>query len=79
MDIYDTVRYNIKKYRNKRGITQQKLAELSGLSHEYIRGIEAPNMKTTFSLDTVEKISIALEMDFMYLFEKVNEKQPLIK
>lgn len=73
MNIYDTVRFNIKKYRKEKGITQQNLADLAGLSHEYIREIEAPNMGTTFSLDTVEKISVSLNIDFMYLFEKVNK------
>lgn len=73
MSIYDVVRFNIKKYRKERGLTQQNLADLAGLSHEYIREIEAPNMGTTFSLDTVEKIAIALEVDFMYFFEKINK------
>lgn len=75
MNIYETVRVNIRKYRKERKMTQQDLADLAGLSHEYIREIEAPNMGTTFSLDTVEKISEALNIDFMYLFERINNQE----
>ena len=42
--IYDTVRLNIRKYRRKKGITQQELADLADLSHGYIRDIESINM-----------------------------------
>ena len=35
-NIYDTVRLNIRKYRRKKGITQQELAVLADLSHGYI-------------------------------------------
>ena len=36
-NIYDTVRYNIRKYRRLKGMTQQELADASDLSHGYIR------------------------------------------
>ena len=39
-NIYDTVRKNIKKYRIKKGMTQQELADASDFSHGYIREIE---------------------------------------
>ena len=42
--IYDTVRLNIRKYRRKKGITQQELADLADLSHGYIRDIESINL-----------------------------------
>lgn len=68
-NIYDTVRGNIKKYRKLKGMTQQDLADASYLSHGYIREIESYKMATTFSLDAVEKIANALEIDFKLLFE----------
>lgn len=46
--IYDTVRLNIRKYRRKKGITQQELADLADLSHGYIRDIESINMGGNF-------------------------------
>lgn len=69
-NIYDTVRYNIRKYRRLKGITQQELADACDLSHGYIREIESLNMGTTFSLDAVEKIANALDIEFKYLFEE---------
>lgn len=69
VNIYDTVRYNIKKYRNLKGMTQQELADASMLSHGYIREIESFKMGSTFSLDAVEKIAEGLEIDVMLLFD----------
>ena len=68
-NIYDTVRKNIKKFRNLAGITQQELADYSGFSHGYIREIESPSMASTFSLDAVEKIADGLGINFKFLFE----------
>lgn len=74
-NIYDTVRGNIKKYRKLKGMTQQDLADAAYLSHGYIREIESYKMATTFSLDAVEKIANALEIDFKLLFEESEEKK----
>ena len=41
VDIYKIIRHNIKKYRKEKGMTQAKLAELTDLSHDYIRQIES--------------------------------------
>ena len=68
--IYDTVRKNIRKYRRLRCMTQQELADAAELSHGYIREIESLNMGVTFSLDAVEKIAIALNIEIKNLFEE---------
>lgn len=68
--IYDTVRLNIRKYRRKKGITQQELADLADLSHGYIRDIESINMGVAFSLDAVEKIANALDVKIKDMFEE---------
>ena len=73
-NIYDTVRHNIRKYRKLKQMTQQELADAAELSHGYIREIESLNMGITFSLDAVEKIANALEIEFKYLFEEPNNK-----
>lgn len=36
-DIYNTIRRNIKKYRKEKGMTPALLAEMVGLSHDFIR------------------------------------------
>ena len=68
-NIYDTVRKNIRKYRRLKNMTQQELADAAELSHGYIREIESLNMGITFSLDAVEKIANALEIEAKQLFE----------
>lgn len=73
-NIYDTVRYNIRKYRKLKGMTQQELADASELSHGYIREIESRKMQSTFSLDAVEKIADGLEINFKLLFDEINDK-----
>ena len=71
-NIYDIVRNNIRKYRKLKCMTQQELADAAELSHGYIREIESPNMGVTFSLDAVEKIASALEVEAKLLFEEEN-------
>lgn len=74
-NIYDTVRHNIRKYRRLKEMTQQDLADAAELSHGYIREIESLNMGITFSLDAVEKIANALEIEIKLLFEEPKQKQ----
>lgn len=69
-NIYDTVRYNIKKYRKEKKMTQQDLADASGLSHGYIREIESFKMGKSFSLDAVERIAGGLNVKTMILFDE---------
>jgi len=69
-NIYDIVRKNIRKYRRQKCMTQQELADAAELSHGYIREIESLNMGVTFSLDAVEKIASALDINVKDLFEE---------
>ena len=68
-NIYEQIARNIKKYRIKAGITQAKLAELVGVSHEFIRRNESKKGKKSFSVDTLWKISVALNIPPGLLFE----------
>ncbi len=47
-------------YRNERGMTAAQLAELVGLSHDFIRQIESEKAAYNFSVETFYKISVAL-------------------
>ena len=69
INIYEQISKNIKKYRMNAGITQAELAEKVGVSHEFIRRIESKKGVKTFSVDTVWKISVALNIDPGQLFE----------
>ena len=59
--IYDTIRRNIKKYRKEKGLTSAQLAEMVGLSHDFIRQIESEKTRYNFSVETFYKISVALD------------------
>ena len=69
VNIYEQIARNIKKYRKEAGITQAVLAERVGVSHEFIRRIESKKGKKTFSVDTIWKISLAVNVDPGKLFE----------
>ncbi len=69
-EIYDTIRRNIKKYRKEKGLTSAQLAELVGLSHDFIRQIESEKVRYNFSVETFYKISVALGVGMDTLAEK---------
>ncbi len=70
MTIYEIISNNIKKYRKLRGITQAELAERVDLSHEFIRRIESSKGKKNFSIDTIYRIAVALDVDVDQFFKK---------
>lgn len=57
----------LKQLRKERGITQEKLADMTGLSVESISNIERGVFGPKF--DNLEKIAAALEIDVKLLFE----------
>lgn len=75
-DIYYLVGQNIKKQRKLKGITQKRLSELTYYSYEFIRKIESKSAcRNTFSLDTVDRISKALNVNIKILFEPLEENK----
>lgn len=70
-DIYNTIRKNIRYYRNEKGMTSAELAELTELSHDFIRQLQSNSKKTyNFSVETFYKISLALDVSMDKLIEK---------
>ena len=69
VNIYEQIARNIRKFRKELGITQAVLAERVGVSHEFIRRNESKKGRKSFSVDTLWKISIALDVDPGKLFE----------
>lgn len=67
-DIKSIFAKNVKYYRLKIGLSQEKLAEVSGLHRTYISDIERKNR--SISLDNIEKIAIALNIEVYKLFNK---------
>lgn len=56
-------------YRKLRGLTQAELAEPTNLSRTHISNIEAPNGKTSISLNKLFDIADVLEVPVKDLFD----------
>ncbi len=59
----------IRNYRTAKGLSQEKLAELSGCHPTYIGQIERGEKNAT--IESIEKITSALEISLSRLFEKL--------
>lgn len=62
----DIFRNNLKFYRSKQGLTQEKLSELTGISTDYLSEIERG--KKTPSFKRMELIANALKLEVYKLF-----------
>lgn len=67
---YDLIRRNIKKYREKFGLTQQELADKVGVSMNYIAKIESEKMQKSFTIGVLGRIASALEIDIRKFFDE---------
>ena len=67
------VRTNIKKYRLMRKYTLQELADLTGLTHGYVRDLECLSIDKTPLLETIGKFADALEIDIRQLFDNIEK------
>ena len=67
------VRKNIKKYQLMRKYTLQELADLTGLTHGYVRDLECLTIDKTPLLETIGKFADALEIDIRQLFDDTEE------
>ncbi len=78
MAIQSVFAANMRKFRKAAGLTQERLAELSGLHRTYIGGIE--QKRINISIKNAERIANALEINPALLFldygdNKVVEEQ----
>ena len=60
-------------YRRARGLTQMELAEMVHISRTHMSNIEAPNSKTSISLNKLCDIAEALEVPVKDLFDFQNK------
>lgn len=61
MDIVKVFGENVREIRIQKNLSQEKLAELSGLHRTYISGIEC--LGRNISLENVQRIADALEIE----------------
>lgn len=52
---------NVKRYRENKRLSQEKLAELAGLHRTYISAVERE--RRNISIDNIEKIAEALKIE----------------
>ncbi len=57
---------NVKRVRQEKGISQEKLADLSGLHRTYISAVERE--RRNISIENIEQIAKALDVDAASLF-----------
>lgn len=69
------VRKNIRKYRLIRGYTLQELADLTELTHGYVRDLECLSIDKTPTLETIGKFADALEIDIRQLFDDIQSEK----
>ena len=62
---------NVKHYRKQANLSQEKLAELSGLHRTYISALERE--RRNISIDSIQKIADALGIDAYLLFMHQNQ------
>ena len=65
------VRKNIRKYRLIRGYTLQELADLTELTHGYVRDLECLSIDKTPTLETIGKFADALGIDIRQLVDDI--------
>ena len=71
-DIAKILGQRIRNYRTAKGLSQEKLAELSGCHPTYIGQIERGEKNAT--IESIEKISAALNISLSKLFEKLGSR-----
>lgn len=69
MNEFRVLGLTIAYYRKLRGLTQAELAEATNLSRTHISNIEAPNGKTSISLNKLFDIAEVLEVPVKDLFD----------
>lgn len=61
MDLKKVFSDNVKYYRNMLGISQEKLAERSNFSTNYVGSIESQVRRV--NIDTIQKLAIGLQIE----------------
>lgn len=61
-DLYKRIGLKISYYRKLRGLTQEELSEKINKSTAFLGSVEAPNINSAVSLDTLFDIAAALDV-----------------
>ncbi len=67
---YKIIRYNIKKLRQKLELTQQELADMVGVSKQYISDLESNNRNKHLTIAILGRIADATGIEISKFFTK---------
>ena len=76
---FNVIRYNIKRIRESKNLTQQQLADKANITMNYLSKIESTKMQRGLSLVLLGRLADALEVDIRELFKPIDEKDPTNK
>jgi len=66
---FNLIKANIKKERERQGLTQQQLADKAGISMNYLAKIESEKMQRGFSITILGRLADALNIDIQDFFQ----------
>lgn len=72
-ELKNKISLNIRKYRKEKHLTQEALAETAEISYDFMRRIESTKGKCGFSVYTLYKISLALNVSIDELMDKKSD------
>ena len=67
---YSIIRKNVKKFRLKKGLTQQELADMTEMSREYICDIENESRNKHLTIAVLGRIAESLQIDITDFFKQ---------
>jgi transcriptional regulator with XRE-family HTH domain len=73
MDMRRLVGWNVRRLREKKGLTQEQFAEISGFSQQYISGLEQGHRNPT--VITLYELAVALGVSHVDLLRPQKRKR----
>lgn len=70
---FNIIRYNIKKIRKSKNLTQQQLADKANITMNYLSKIESTKMQRGLSIVILGRIADALSVDIRELFNPIKK------
>lgn len=72
---FDIIRYNIKRIRESKNLTQQQLADKAGITMNYLAKIESKKMQRGFTIVILGRIADALDVNIAELFIPIEKRK----